>query len=237
MNEWAAKRFWITAEVASSSTGWRVELDGRVVKTPGKATLTVPTQALASVIAEEWQAQEREIDPLSMPATRCANSAIDKVAPQRAEVAAMIAAYGETDLICYRADSPVRLVQRQSDAWDPLLDWARETFGAELATTVGVMPVAQDPLAISLLSAPVARMGPFQLAAFHDLVSLSGSLILGLALVRDRLGADDAWSLSRLDEDWQIEQWGADEQAAETAAVKRRAFLDADRFYRLASET
>lgn len=233
MSEWKAKRFWKEAGIAPTDGGWQVLLDSRPVRTPAKAALVLPTQALARAVAAEWQAQEERIDPRSMPVTRTSNSAIDKVALQRAEVAEMLAAYGGSDLLCYRALGPAELVARQAVEWDPLLDWARERYGAGLSTVSGVMPVTQDAAALERLSAPVREMEPFALAAFHDLVALSGSLVLALAVIEERLEAEEAWRLSRLDEEWQIEQWGADEEAEAMAQVKRAAFLDAAAFWRL----
>ncbi|MFT6533237.1 MAG: chaperone required for assembly of F1-ATPase [Limimaricola cinnabarinus] len=233
MSEWKAKRFWKEANVAPAEGGWQVLLDARPVRTPAKAPLVLPTQALAEALAAEWQAQEERIDPGSMPLTRTANSALDKVAVQRAEVAQMLAAYGGSDLLCYRAERPAELIARQASEWDSLLDWAEERHGARLVTATGVMPVAQDAAALERLAAPVFAMEPFALAAFHDLVALSGSLVLALAVVERRLEPQEAWRLSRLDEDWQIEQWGDDEEAEAMARVKRAAFLDAARFWAL----
>ncbi len=237
MSEWAPKRFWTAAEVTQAETGYGVALDGRTVKTPVKATLVVPTQALAQAIAEEWHAQGERIDPTSMPYTRGANAAIDKVMHQHAAVADMLADYGDSDLLCYRADNPAELVARQSAAWDPMLDWAEAEFGARLVPRTGVMYEAQDPAALEKLRASVHEFDAFALAAFHDLVQLSGSLILAFAVTRDLAPAADIWALSRLDEDWQQELWGADEEAEEVAAIKKEAFLQAQRFFLLSQHT
>jgi chaperone required for assembly of F1-ATPase len=235
MTEWKAKRFWTDVSVARAGTGWQVLLDSRPVRTPGKAPLDLPTRAMAEAMAEEWAAQEGDIAPLTMPVTRSANSAIDRVVPQKAEVAAMLAAYGETDLLCHRADSPAALARRQSEGWDPLLDWAAGTFGARLVPVAGVLPGAQPEEALGRLSDAVDGMDAFRLTAFHDLVTLSGSLVLGLAVAHGRLDAAEAWRLSRIDEDWQIEQWGEDDEASALAAHKFAQFLHADRFWHLAS--
>jgi chaperone required for assembly of F1-ATPase len=168
-----------------------------------------------------------------MPFTRTANSAIDTVTPQFETVAAMLAAYGETDLLCYRATGPAALIDRQAAAWDPLLDWAATALQAPLHATSGVMHIDQPTTSLATLGSAVRALSPFQLAAFHDLVAISGSLVLALAVTRGRLTADQAWTLSRLDEDWQIEEWGTDEEAAEIAALKHGALLQADRFYAL----
>ena len=230
MSEWKAKRFWKEAGVVQAAEGFTVHLDGRSVKTPAKTPLIVPTRAMADAIAAEWDAQDGQIDPRSMPVTRSANAAIDKVAVQHAEVAQMIADYGESDLLCYRAPGPVELIQRQAQIWDPLLDWAEADLGVRLSTASGVIHVPQDPAVLAQLSARVHAMDNFTLAAFHDLVSLSGSLILGFATLMDHRPADEVWRLSRLDEEWQIEQWGTDEEAEAMAETKRSAFLHAKFF-------
>jgi chaperone required for assembly of F1-ATPase len=233
MSEWKAKRFWKTASVAAEGDGFTVHLDGRPVRTPAKSPLILPARPMAAAIAAEWDAQQGTIDPRSMPMTRSANAAIDKVAVQHCEVAQMIADYGDSDLLCYRAPAPAELVARQAEMWDPLLDWAAEVLDVRLQTASGVVHVPQDPVVLDRLSQRVHAMDSFALAAFHDLVSLSGSLILGFAATLDHLEIERLWQLSRLDEDWQIEQWGADDDAAILAETKRLAFLHAKRFHDL----
>ncbi|MBO9472772.1 MULTISPECIES: ATP12 family chaperone protein [unclassified Shimia] len=235
MSGWAKKRFWKETTVAPVDGGFGVFLDGRGVKTPAKAALVVPTQAMAQAMAVEWEAQEGEIDPNSMPVTRSANAAIDKVAIQHAEVADMLAEYGGSDLLCYRATSPEELIDRQARKWDPLLDWAAETFGARLKPVSGVMFEAQDPVALASLAREVHRFDNFELAAFHDLVGISGSLILGFAATHDLHEIEALWELSRIDEIWQEEQWGQDEEAVADAAKKLAAFKHAYRFYKLSN--
>lgn len=234
MSEWAAKRFWKETSVTDHPEGFGVALDGRAVKTPAKAPLVVPTRALAEAIAAEWEAQEGKIAPHTMPVTRSANAAIDKVAHQHAEVVAHVSEFGGTDLLCYRAEAPTELVELQAAKWDPLLDWAAQTYGVRLSVTEGILPVAQDEAALARLEGEVAACDPFSLAALHDLVGITGSLILGLAVARGRLSASEAWEISRLDEDWQVAQWGEDEEAAEVASLKREALCDAARIWVLA---
>lgn len=233
MTEWAPKRFWKTATTEAVEGGHAVALDGRAVRTPAKARLIVPTAALAAAIAAEWDAQDERIDPGTMPFTRMANSAIDKVRPQFADVAEMVAAYGDADLLCYRADAPEELVTRQAQAWDPLLDWAADQLGARLTPRTGIMHSAQDAQALAALSARVHGLGPFQLVAFHDLVALTGSLVIGFALAESHLSVARAWQVSRIDEQWQIEQWGEDEEAQEIAARKFADLQHAHRFFAL----
>ena len=230
---WAAKRFWGDVFVVPLERGFGVKLDQRRVKTPAKADLIVPTEGMAQSIAAEWQAQVGVIKPQTMPFTRMANSAIDKVTMQFDDVADFVAAYGASDLLCYRATHPEELTDRQSTAWDPLLNWANQELKAPLSITTGVMPIEQDPVSVSTLRALVHELGPFELAALHDLVAISGSLILGLAVVRSRITSEQAWCLSRIDECWQIEQWGPDDESVAAEAMRRSDLLFAGGFFEL----
>lgn len=227
MTDWKAKRFWKDAAVVEVDGGFTVELDGRRVKTPAKRPLTLPTRTMAEAVAAEWQAQDKQIDPRTMPVTKTANAAIDKVAVQKDEVVDMLTAYGDSDLLCYRADSPEELVARQAAEWDPMLAWAATTLGVSLRTRQGIMHQPQSPEVLAELHRRTAALDAFQLAAFHDLVSLTGSLILGFAALEQAFDPDEIWALSRLDENWQAEQWGRDEVAEEEAEIKRQAFLHA----------
>ncbi|QCO55253.1 ATPase [Pseudorhodobacter turbinis] len=233
MSSWAPKRFWKQAEATAAEQGFTVTLDGRGLKTPAKTAFWVPSMDLAQEVAREWQAQEDFVRPETMPYTRTANSALDKVTPQFAAVADMLAAYGGSDLLCYRAEAPQELVARQAQAWDPLLDWAAESFGARLTVTQGLMPVEQPPECGALLAGAVHAQTPFQLAAFHDLVAISGSLVLALAIARGHLTPDEGFALSRIDEDWQSGLWGVDDEAAAFEAQKRQGISHAARFFEL----
>jgi len=233
MSDWQPKRFWKEAKAQACDGGFEVVLDGRSVRTPAKAQLIVPTEGLAAAIAAEWDAQGEKVDPNTMPVTRGANSAIDKLGAQREEVIAMLAEYGDSDLLCYRAAGPAELIKRQADGWDPMLDWAADTYGARLFVGEGVMHVPQTSQAIEKLCAEVAAFDNFALAAVHDLISISGSLVLALAVTRDAISPAQAFAVSRIDEHWQIEQWGEDEEAAAAEQVKLTAFEDAARFYTL----
>ncbi len=231
MSEWALKRFWTETTAVEQDGQFAVLLDGRPVKTPAKASLSVPTEHLAKAIAAEWDAQENAVNPNTMPFTRMANSAIDKVAIQHGDVAQMLADYGDADLLCYRAERPESLVNRQTAAWDPPLAWAESTLGARLQARAGVMHVPQDPDALTTLADRVHQLDNFRLAAFHDLVTLSGSLILGFAAAEGWKDADAIWEMSMLDTLWQEEQWGRDEEAYDTAQIKRAAFHHAKTFF------
>lgn len=230
MSEWKAKRFWKSTATEQIEDGWTVRLDERPVKTPAKAALIVPTQAIADAIVVEWDAQEGVIDPLSMPFTRTANAAIDKVVPQHAEVADMLAAYGDADLLCYRAGGPEALVMRQTKVWDPYLDWAADHLGARLHPRVGLMHESQEETALTTLAEQTHALSAYELACFHDLVSLTGSLVLGFATAHDYTSPNDIWAASRLDETWQAEQWGADEDAQEAAEIKKASYIHAKAF-------
>lgn len=235
MSEWKAKRFWTAVQVTEAAEGFGIQLDARPVRTPAKRELLLPTRRFAEAVAGEWEAQEDRIDPQAMPFTRTANAALDKVATQHAEVADMLADYGDSDLLCYRADQPAELVARQSEAWDPMLDWAEEALRARLEVRAGVMHIPQEAGALAQLRGRVHALSAFQLAAFHDLVSLSGSLILGFAATQDVARIDALWDISRLDEIWQAEQWGADEEAEAAAAIKQAAFRHAKTVFDMSS--
>ena len=233
MSVWAAKRFWTEARVVEGAHGHGVSLDGRAVRTPAKAELLVPTRALAEAIAAEWDAQEGVIQPATMPMTRAANVTIDRMPQARDPVAAMLAEYGGSDLLCYRAEAPEALAARQAAAWDPLLDWAESVFSARLRVTQGIMPVKQDPETLERLHGEIKLLDNWALTAVHDLVCLSGSLVIGLATLHRHAPAEDLWQVSRIDETWQQEQWGCDEEAQETAERKQSDFLNAMRFHDL----
>lgn len=236
MTEWQPKRFWQKTEIAEQEQGFGVLLDTRPVRTPAKKLLTVPTRAMAEAIALEWQAQVDEIDPLSMPVTRSANATLDKVVPQFSEVADMLAAYAETDLLCHRAETPEALTLLQADAWDPLLDWAKSALGAPLRPVFGIMAEQQPETSLARLKARVHGESAFTITALHDLVSLSGSLVIGLAVLDNVLPPEELWRRSRIDESWQESQWGVDQEASAVAARKRGEFLHASNFHRMSQQ-
>jgi chaperone required for assembly of F1-ATPase len=219
------KRFYKTAGVgpAVDGAGWSVLLDGKAIRTPAKAALVVPTRALAEAIAEEWAAQSGNVKPASMPLMRLACTAIDRVAPQMAEVIAEIAGFGRSDLLCYRAEGPRELVERQVELWQPWLDWAAERLGARLLTTRGVSPVEQPPEALAALRASVEAFDAFHLTGLHGLVTGYGSLVLGLAVMKAALSPELAWQAAQCDETYQEERWGSDAEA-----LARRRGLKAD---------
>ena len=224
------KRFY---QLAAVGEGGRILLDGRPVKTPGRRDLAVPAAALAEALADEWNAQGETLDPRSMPLTGLANAAIDRIAPDPAAFADGLAAYGESDLLCYRAEGPAPLAARQADLWDPILAWAQQRFDAVFELAVGVMHMPQPPETLAQLRGAVAERDPLALAGLSPLVTISGSLLIALALAEGAISLDQAWAAATLDERWQAEQWGEDAEAAAALANRRRDFAAAARFLAL----
>ena len=225
---WAPRRrFWRAAVVRPEPGGFAVSLDARLLQTPAGAPLLLPTPALAQAVAAEWDALDAEIRPERLPFTRAANSAIDRVARQRDAVVEAVADYGGSDLLCYRAAEPDSLAARQAAGWDSWLQWSARELRAPLVAVTGVMHHPQPAPSLAALRAAVAAHDAFALTALHELVALSGSLVLGLAVSRGALDGAAAWELSRIDETWQAEQWGLDAEAEATAEIRRADFLRA----------
>jgi chaperone required for assembly of F1-ATPase len=218
------KRFFERAHVAEMGQdgGAQILLDGKPVKTPARNALAAPTHPLADAIAAEWHTQKDVIDPASMPLTRLANAVIDGVSGASAAVTEEIVEYLGTDLLCYRADTPAGLVEKQSAAWDPVLAWAREQFGARFVLAEGIVHVPQPREAIAAVRAAIPR-DPWRLAGVASITTLTGSALLALALAHDALDADTVWAAAHVDEDWQMSQWGKD-----NLALERRAFREAE---------
>jgi chaperone required for assembly of F1-ATPase len=226
----AVKRFYKQAEVGENGN---ILLDGRPVKTPGRRDLAAPTAALAEAIVDEWNGQSEVIDPRAMPLTGLANAALDRIAPDTAAFARGLAAYGENDLLCYRAEGPAPLVARQSEHWNPILAWAQQRYDAVFELAFGVIHMPQPPDTLARLAAAVAARAPFELAGLSPLVTVSGSLIVALAVAEGAISLDAAWAAAALDEQWQAEQWGEDAEAAAALANRRRDFAVAARFLAL----
>ncbi|WP_176590762.1 ATP12 family chaperone protein [Sphingobium sp. EM0848] len=224
------KRFYKDVSVVPTDGGFEIRLDGRPVRTPARAPLALPNAMLAEAIAEEWRAQGETIDPRSMPFTGLANGAIDQIAPNRESFASGIARYGESDLLCYRAEGPGELIAREAAAWDPLLDWARHRYDVTFVVTQGIIPVAQPVETLERLDAAVAALDPFTLAGLSTLVTLSGSLVCGLAIVEGGHDAELIWTAAEIDEAWEVEQWGEDAEAAARSAQRRNEFAMARAF-------
>lgn len=230
------KRFWTEARPVEAPDGWSVELDGKPVRTPARRTCVLPSLPMAERVAAEWNAQDGDIAPLSMPMTRAAATCLDRVAPEQHAVCEIIAGYGGTDLVCYRAAHPDALVARQREGWDQILDWARDALDVPLNVGAGVMHIAQPPQSMARLAGHVARLDAWELTALSELVTISGSLVLGLAVGHRHLDPEDAWVRSQIDEQWNIDQWGEDADAAEKAARRKADFLHAAEVWRLLDE-
>lgn len=223
------RRFWTEVDVAQTKAGFVVRLDGRAVKTPGLTDLTLPTLEAANLVALEWDRVEGELRPADMSATRWANVSIDRVKTEHAQIVTMLVDYGASDLCCYRASHPEALVLLQSEAWDKPLKWVEQHFNAPLLVTRGVSPVAQPKQSCENLRCAVMRLDVFALAAFYDLVQISGSLVLALAVLHREMDAVSAWDASRVDENWQLAQWGEEQEAVESAKKKCASFIFADK--------
>jgi len=227
------KRFYQHADLISAGQAYGVALDGKPIKTPAKRDLTVPSAALASAIATEWNTQEGDVRPAEMPLTQIANTAVDRVMPQRALIVQQIANYAGTDLVCYRATRPPELTARQQAEWQPLVDWAVLRYDAPLEVTVGVVPIAQPPASPRAFAAAVAEYDDFALAALHLATATCGSLVIALALIEGRLGALEAFAASQLDESFQIAAWGEDPEQAQRRQALANDITAAARFLAL----
>lgn len=216
------KRFYKQAAAGALAGGFTVLLDGRGVKTPGKAALVVPVLPLAEALADEWASQGEDIKPSTMPLTTLACTAIDAVAPKRAEVADEIGRYASSDHLCYRADAPAGLVALQASGWDPVLTWASSELGVTFERGAGIMPVEQSPDVAEAMVAALTPLDPLRLASMHILTSLMGSALLALAVLRRRTSLAEAWRLAHLDEQWQIDRWGTDDEAEVRQAARLR---------------
>lgn len=221
------KRFWSDATVVEADCGFGVTLDGRPLKTPARVVLNVPTRALADAIAGEWVAAGETVDPRAMPMTGLANAAVDRADDQ---LVAGITRYADSDHFCYRAEGPAPLVERQAEAWDALLGWARRRYDVDFATCSGILHVAQPPETVRKLGHAVTMLDRFRLAALSPLVTIGGSLIAGLAVLEKAIPPEAAWEAVSLDERWQLEQWGSDAEAEAALDAKRSDFLAAARF-------
>lgn len=227
------KRFWTDVAVTREGDAYGIALDGRPVRTPRRAALAVPTPALAEAIADEWRAVGDAIDPRAMPLTGLANAAIDTIAHDPAAFAEGLARYGESDLLYYRAELPEPLVARQQAAWDPLLDWARERYDVHFETATGVMHKAQPPATVARLAEATRARTAFELAGLSHIITVTGSLVLALALLEGAADGDAIWHAARIDDDWQVEMWGEDDLATQATAAHKADFDAGARFLSL----
>lgn len=218
------KRFYSEVGIKQTGDGFGIALDGRPVRTPARKIVELPRQSSAKLVADEFEAQTTHIDPAGMPVTRLVNTAIDGIADDMQAVVEDIMRFAGTDLVCYRADGPESLVKLQNAHWDPVLDFARSSLNARFILAEGVMHAEQPREAISAVGIHLQRFpGPFRLAAIHTMTSLTGSALLAMAVAMEAINAEDAWSAAHVDEDWNISQWGDDEEARQ-----RREFRKAD---------
>ncbi len=223
------KRFWRLVTIEDEG----IALDGKPVRTPGRARLALPTAALAQAVAEEWRAVGEDIDPRAMPLTGLTNAAIDRVAPDPAVFAAGLARYGESDLLYYRAELPGPLIERQTAAWDPLLEWARSRYDVHFEIATGVMHRAQPPATVARLAEAMAALDAFRLAGLSPIVTVGGSLVAALALLEGAAEAATIWQATRVDEEWQTEMWGEDDLATQARDAHRADFMAGARFLSL----
>jgi len=227
------RRFYKGVTVEDEPGGASLLLDGKSVRTPGKAPLVLPTRPLAEAVADEWRAQGERIDPTTMPLTKLANSAIDGVSGREQAVVEDIAAHAGSDLLCYRAQAPRGLIEAQAKHWDPVLAWAK-SLGAPLVVAQGIAHVAQPGASLDRLKAMLAGRDAFSLAALHVMTSLTGSALLALAVALGRMTPEEAWAAAHVDEDWQIGKWGEDVEAAARRKNRRRDFEAAAKMLSLA---
>ncbi|WP_062226431.1 ATP12 family chaperone protein [Aureimonas frigidaquae] len=227
------KRFYAQATAVETAGGHQVHLDGRALRTPGKAVIQLSAQETAQETAAEWAAQGERIDPSTMPMTRLVNTIVDGVVPDPAAIRDDLSRYVETDLLVYRAEGPEGLCRRQSEGWDPILAWAQERIGGPFHMATGVMHVAQPPQTLERFRAILSQTSdPFRVAALHQMTTLTGSAILALAVAEERVTGADAFELAHVDEDWNISLWGDDAEAAARRAARRADMLVAERLYR-----
>jgi len=222
------KRFYTAVTVEEDAGTFAVRLDGKPVRTPGRAVLALPTQAAAKLVADEFEAQAEVIDPMTMPVLRLVNTAIDGVAVDPQAVIEDVLRFASSDLLCYRADGPEGLVARQNAAWDPVIDWAQAKLGARFNLAEGVIHVEQPREAIAAVGLQLnQRPEPLRLAAIHVMTSLTGSALLALAVDMGELSVEQAWTAGHVDEDWQIDHWGQDSEAVARRAFRKRDMLAA----------
>jgi chaperone required for assembly of F1-ATPase len=214
-----------------------IALDGRNVKTPLKALLVLPNQALAEAVAAEWDAQVDVINPHAMPLTKLANTALDRAIPEKSKIVAEILEFAGSDMVCYRAASPAGLVQRQTTHWDPIIAWATSDIEAEFATVSTITHKRQSPVALQALETTIKALDPFSFVAVHNLTTLTGSALLAIMLAVGKIPTKVAWRAANVDEDWQIETWGKDAEAMARRTARLNEFSASVKFVNLARST
>lgn len=228
-----ARRFYKTVAVTPERG---IALDGKPVKTPKKVLLVLPTQELAQAVAVEWEVQGEKINPATMLLTKLANTAIDRVGSEKARILAEMADYAASDLVCYRADRPPDLVARQDSHWNPVIAWASTALDALFVATPGVMHRPQPPEVLHAVGSTMAALNNYEIAALHNIMTITGSALIALMLARGQLSADAAWAAAHVDEDFQIGNWGEDAEAAHRRAARYKEFVSCCRFLQLCRE-
>ncbi len=213
------------ADEGKEDAGFAILLDGRTVRTPGRHILILPTSSAAEIIAQEWQAQDEKIDPAQMPATRLANTARDAIVEDPQAVIEDMLKFASSDLLCYRASTPDDLVALQQEHWDPVLDWAATTLGAHFETTTGLVQIPQPKVSVAALSQTLKQWpDPISIAALHTFTSLTGSILLALAVALEEKSAEQAWTCAHVDENWNASRWGEDYEAKKRMENRKREF-------------
>ena len=230
------KRFYETARAERCDDGFLILLDDRPVRTPAKAELRLPTAALSEAVVQEWSDQETVVDPATMPLTKLANTAIDRVQGREPEIVEEVVGYAGTDLLCYRADTPEELVALQAAAWDPVLAWIEAHHDARFEVATGILHVAQSDESLACIRALAGRFDAFRLTALHNMTTLTGSAILALARAHGHLTAEAIWTAAHVDEDWQISKWGEDAEAQRRRELRRREMMSSSKLLELLGE-
>jgi chaperone required for assembly of F1-ATPase len=229
----APRRFYKSVTVEPGDAGWHVLLDGKILRSPAKRDLALPTRAMAEAIAAEWAAQGEKVAPQTMPLMQLASTAVDRVAAERDRVLAETAGYGGSDLVCYRVTAPEDLARRQAELWQPLVDWVAARYDVALAVTTGIVAVPQPEHALASFRRVLEAMDVFALTALAALTGAAGSLVIALATAEGRLTAEQAAEAALLDELYQSAKWGSDPEAEQRRAAIRRDLSDCLAFLRL----
>lgn len=228
-----ARRFYKQVAVTGTAAPFAIALDERTLRTPLKRPLDLPTRPLAEAIAAEWDAQEQKIEPHKMPLTKLANTALDRVASDKDRIIGEIVDFAGSDLVCYRAANPPDLVERQARIWQPVLDWARASFQGEFQATEGILHIAQPQASLAAMRGFLATKSPWALTALHNMTTLTGSALISAMACEKDLPPAEAWLAAHVDEDFQIEQWGWDEEARHRRDFRKREFDTCLRFCEL----
>jgi len=213
------KRFYAKAGAIEGKDGFAITLDDRPIRTPSGRQVVVPVREIADAVVAEWEAQQEFIEPLTMPLTRFANSVVDAVVDRVEAVTDDVAKYFQSDLLFYRAGHPEALVAREAAHWDPVVFWAADTLGAHFILAEGIVHVRQPDSAIAAARAALPE-DPWSIAALHVITTLTGSALLALALKQRVVDPDQAWAAAHVDEDWNSEKWGVDEEVAARRAAR-----------------